>query len=362
MENKSQDKKINLLIVTQKVDVNDPILGFFHRWIEEFAKHCNKLTVICLQKGDYSLPENVRVLSLGKEEYLKQKVLRRFVSIYRFYKYIWRERKNYDKVFVHMNQIYILLGYPMWSLLNKKISLWYAHGSVSKMLIIAEKMADVVFSSTKSGFKVDSEKLQIVGQGIDTNLFCPKDIKEDNKILKILTVGRLSIVKDYETIIKAVALARDQNMKIKLDIWGDVTEIEKTSYFDKLKKLIEDFKLVNLVEFKGGVVNRDLPEIINKYDLFINASNTKSLDKAILEAMSCGVNVISCNESFSDIIVDYKKSNLVFESKKPDSLYEKISILYNNQEYRSVENNLRDIVEKDHNIHSFIKKIISKLN
>jgi hypothetical protein len=59
---------MKLLIITQKVDINDPILGFFHRWIEEFAKHCEKITVICLYKGTYNLPNNVKVLSLGKEE------------------------------------------------------------------------------------------------------------------------------------------------------------------------------------------------------------------------------------------------------------------------------------------------------
>lgn len=60
---------MRLLIVTQKVDKNDPILGFFHRWIEEFSKHCEKLTVICLQAGEFKLPANVTVLSLGKENF-----------------------------------------------------------------------------------------------------------------------------------------------------------------------------------------------------------------------------------------------------------------------------------------------------
>jgi len=41
---------MKLLIITQKVDINDDVLGFMHGWIAEFAKHCEKLTVICLQK------------------------------------------------------------------------------------------------------------------------------------------------------------------------------------------------------------------------------------------------------------------------------------------------------------------------
>ena len=30
--------KKNILIITQKVDINDPVLGFFHQWIVEFSK------------------------------------------------------------------------------------------------------------------------------------------------------------------------------------------------------------------------------------------------------------------------------------------------------------------------------------
>ena len=72
---------MKLLIVTQKVDKNDPILGFFHRWIEEFARHVEFVTVICLGVGEYSLPVNVKVLSLGKE-----KKKSRLKYIFMFYK------------------------------------------------------------------------------------------------------------------------------------------------------------------------------------------------------------------------------------------------------------------------------------
>jgi len=59
---------MKLLIVTQKVDIQDDNLGFFHRWIEGFAEHYESIVVICLQKREFNLPANVRVLSLGKEK------------------------------------------------------------------------------------------------------------------------------------------------------------------------------------------------------------------------------------------------------------------------------------------------------
>ena len=59
---------MKLLICTQAVDREDSVLGFFHSWIREFAKHYESVTVICLYKGEYDLPENVKILSLGKED------------------------------------------------------------------------------------------------------------------------------------------------------------------------------------------------------------------------------------------------------------------------------------------------------
>jgi len=105
---------MKLLIVTQVVDTEHPILGFFHRWVIEFAKHVEELHVIALQVGKYDLPENVHLHSLGKEEGVGK-----FSYVLRFYKYIWKYRKEYDHVFVHMSAEYVVLAGWLWRLLEE---------------------------------------------------------------------------------------------------------------------------------------------------------------------------------------------------------------------------------------------------
>src|SRR3989338_9595639 len=102
---------MQLLILTQKVDINDDILGFMHAWILKFAQACELVTVVCLEQGEHHLPANVKVLSLGKETGKS-----RLKYLFNFYRYIWRERKNYSAVFVHMNEIYVILGWLCWKL------------------------------------------------------------------------------------------------------------------------------------------------------------------------------------------------------------------------------------------------------
>jgi putative flippase GtrA len=191
--NKDIDNKpLKILIITQKVDKDDPILGFFHGWIIEFAKNFEYVTVVCLEKGKYDLPENVKVLSLGKEE--RQS---RLQYIIHFYFHIIYERKNYDAVFVHMNQIYVVMGGIFWRLWKKKIILWYTHKAISMSLRLATILTHKVFTASKESFRLKSKKVIVMGHGIDIKLFYPKkDISRFN-IINIITVSRISRSKDF---------------------------------------------------------------------------------------------------------------------------------------------------------------------
>lgn len=63
----AREKKMNLLVVTQKVNAEDAILGFFVQWIEGLARRVNRVFVLALETGPHELPDNVEVISLGKD-------------------------------------------------------------------------------------------------------------------------------------------------------------------------------------------------------------------------------------------------------------------------------------------------------
>ncbi len=281
---------MKLLICTQKVDKNDPILGFFHRWIEEFATQCESIIVICLEKGEYTLPENVQVLSLGKEGGVS-----RLKYIYNFYRYIWKERKKYDSIFVHMNQVYVILGGLLWRILGKKISIWYTHKSVTFSLRVAEGFVDTIFTASKKSFRLKSKKVMVVGHGIDTSLFSPEKYS-NRKDDTILTVGRIS---ESKQIIKMLDILKDYP-SFKLVIVGSPVTKEDFIYRDRFLNEVEQRELNNQVEIVGDVPQGELPPFYAKAKVFINLSVTGSLDKAVLEALSMNVPVYTTNEAFND--------------------------------------------------------------
>jgi glycosyltransferase involved in cell wall biosynthesis len=272
---------MKLLIITQKVDINDDVLGFFHRWIEEFAKHCEKVTVICLQKGEYNLPGNAEVFSLGKEDKRS-----RAAYLFNFYSLIWKKRKEYDVVFVHMNPEYVVLGGLVWKLLKKKIALWYTHKSVTLRLRIAEKFADKIFTASKESFRLPSDKVEIVGHGIDIDFFMPdQNTPRGNHWL---SVGRLTASKRHDLAIRAAYEAG-----VPLRIAGEGPEREN------LKKLADE--LGADVALLGPLTQVRLRDEYRRAAKLVHRSETGSLDKVVLEAAACGCPVDTTDPALAQL-------------------------------------------------------------
>lgn len=343
-----------ILIVTQVIDREDPLLGFFVKWVEAFANQATQVTVICLRKGVYDLPANVKVLSLGKEEG-QSKI--KYLS--RFFVYIWKERNNYDSVFVHMNQVYVILAGIVWRVLGKKISLWYAHGKVSNSLRIAEKLTHICFASTPAGFKLKTKKLHIVGQGIDTAFFnSSPDVLPNPSEVRLITIGRISPVKRIMESLVTLYEMRQQYPMLKYDVIGVPGLGSQEVYYRDCLAYIKSCGLEGDVRFLGGMSQEEILPRLQASNIFLNISETGSLDKAILEAMSVGLLVISSNESFRQIL----PADLEWLGILPDlsnlkcALKKAISLTAKEKEF--ITERLRTIVIKDHGLNNLISKIL----
>jgi glycosyltransferase involved in cell wall biosynthesis len=287
---------MKLLIFTQKVDKNDSVLGFFHSWLLGFAKHCEKVTVICLQKGEYNLPNNVRVLSLGKENNKS-----RVKILWNFYYYIWQERKNYDAVFVHMNPIYVILGGFFWRIMGKKIALWYTHKNVDLKLRLAEKITNIIFTASRESFRLDSDKLQITGHGIDTDIFRPV-AHPRREYFQICSVARISEAKNQKLMIDAMEILKANSFKAQLHIVGSALAEKDRIYEKNIREIVKNKNLSEEIIFSGNIVPEKLPNFLQKMNLLINLSSTGSMDKAVLEAMACGLQILTSNEAFAPVL------------------------------------------------------------
>ena len=110
--------------------------------------------------GAHSLPSNVNIHSLGKE-----KGASRFFKFIKFYWLIFKLRKNYDAVFVHMNPEYVVLGGWLWKIWKKPVYLWYVHKSVTWKLKVANYFVKKIFTANDASCRLSNRKKIKAGLG-----------------------------------------------------------------------------------------------------------------------------------------------------------------------------------------------------
>ena len=355
---------MKILILTQKVDKNDPIMGFFHGWLIEFSKHFERLTVICLQKGDYNLPSNVMVLSLGKENFIDFKdfrpyrLFRKFKYVLTFWKYIWREKKNYDAVFVHMNQEYILLGSLVWKLLGKKVFMWRNHHAGNFLTHVAVFLCDKVFCTSKYSYTARFANAMLMPVGIDTGIF-QKDIGVAKMPNSILFLARIAPVKKPHILIEALKLLRQKDIPFTASIYGDSIPKDR-EYHENLKKIVEKSELSQLVSFHKGIPNTETVRVYNNHEIFVNLSSSGMYDKTIFEAMSCESLTLASNKNLYGII----DPKFIFEEDDVNGLAQKLEYLLALSADEKIKQGmaLRKVVIENHSLKGLATKLISALS
>ena len=185
---------MRVLMITQKVDLDDDILGFTHTWVNKLAERVERLYVLALAVGGHSLRDNVKLFSMGKERGNSRPG--RLINFNRVVARLVLSRKV-DLVFIHMCPRYAILAAPYAKLMRVPMVMWFTHSSVNNELRIAHFLVDKVVTASRESFRLKSDKVVITGHGIETSRFKPLDVcrKGDTKV--ILSVGRISPIKDY---------------------------------------------------------------------------------------------------------------------------------------------------------------------
>ena len=220
----------------------------------------------------------------------------------------------------------------MDKLLNATHPLAETHPKVDKKYLIEE-------------YKIPKNKISVIANYIDTDIFRPnlKITKLENRLI---FVGRLSSQKNLPSLIKALS-----GLNLSLDLIGEGKQKEE------LKKLAESEKVS--VNFFGTIPNFKLPEILNRYRIFILPSLYEGMPKTLLEAMSCNLACIATNVPGSREVIQNGKNGLLAETSSA-SLRENILKLINNLEFqKTLGENAREFILKNFSLKTQIQKELS---
>lgn len=303
-------------------DADHPIQGFTTAWITHLARLCKSVHVITMLKGRLELPDNVSVTSVGKE--LGYGKLRRAAN---FYRQLWQVEQYgaIDACFAHMIPIFTVLGAPLLKANRIPITLWHAHGSTPPVLRIAEKVVDNIVTASEESFRIPSSKVIVTGHGIDTQHFVPSGgLKSQARPFTITSVSRIAPIKRLDILLEAIKLVVNRYglNDLRVRIVGGVYPHD-SEYAADIERYIRKEGLGRTVLMVGPVSYSDVVQEYQQADLFVNLSETGSLDKAVLESMSCAVPPISSNEALRSILEGFH-SKLVLHDVTPRLLAENI--------------------------------------
>jgi len=171
---------------------------------------------------------------------------------------------------------------------------------------------------------VDIKKnVRVIYNGMDFKTSRPKLFPKNKKVI-IVSVARLSIQKDYPTLIKAVGLLNNKYNNYELRIASDGPEKQN------LKDLVKKLGLVKRIKFLGWVKSVDT--LLNKSDIFVLSSKAEGFGYVLLEAMSHGLPVVSTDSPHGPSeVLENGKYGLLVPVGDEIKLCKAISILMSNK-------------------------------
>ena len=144
-----------------------------------------------------------------------------------------------------------------------------------------------ILSKLKGIKSFTPERTIVLYNGVDTSIFKPMNIHHEQ--FCIGCIGNFGDWKNQITLLKAIREVQNRGIHdFKLVMIGSGLEEEE------YKKFVIENGLDNIVEFRKEVQHDRLPEIFNKFDLFVLPSYFEGFGCVFTEAAACGVPFMTC--------------------------------------------------------------------
>ncbi len=340
---------MRILMIVQQLDETHWLRGFIVEWVRALAAQVDHLDVLTLEQGPATLPANVTVYSMGKE-----KGYPRWRELVEFYRGVGRTVGKVDAIFSHMTPRYTWLAAPFAMLSRKPQLLWFIHPKISTEIRLALWAAHWIVTATPTSFPLPSPKVQALGHGIDASRFSPDDqIPVDNPPL-VLTVGRLSRIKNHHVLLETAALLKN----VQFAIAGQTATPQDEIYYAELKRRCEQIGLDNFT-FLGNLEGEKLVNRYRRATLITNLTPTGSFDKAALEGMLVGKPLLTGNPNFDDLLREHQ-ALLKVDSENPQDVAAKISYLLTlpPEAIRQIGMDLRTRTANAHSLENLMQQIV----
>ena len=228
----------------------------------------------------------------------------------------------------------------------------------SKVIAVSQAIKDYIIKH----YQTDEKKISVISPGVDVEKLNAKNLDKEfiqnfkkkhglqDKFV-ITSIGRITQLKDYETLIKATTIAKKKLSNLKVLIVGGVRS-DKENYFKNLQKLVKKLGLQEKIIFTGN--QNKMNEIYHLSDVVVSSSKKpESFGLSVAEALCLETPVIASNHGGIVDIVIPEKTGWLFTPENEQQLADCLIRAKNHQLV-----NLSSHIEENFSLEQTMKKII----
>jgi colanic acid/amylovoran biosynthesis glycosyltransferase len=188
--------------------------------------------------------------------------------------------------------------------------------------VLSGKIRDARFTVTVSRYNVDflrsvanggAGRIELIRNGIDLGRFTPAEQQPDGPF-SILAVARLVEKKGLALLIEACRILRDRGLDFRCEIVG------KGAQKAHLEQLIREWDLRDRVKLAGALPQQEIVQRYHRAHVLVlpcvvgKDGNRDGLPVSIVEALACGVPVISTDVTGIPEAVHHGRNGLIVPS------------------------------------------------
>lgn len=261
--------------------------------------------------------------------------------------------KKHHIQLIHAHMFHALFICIIVKLLNKNIKLVFTSHSFAgfdklRSILInfsrSLRAADIIFSKRQHP-DLNSAYTLVIGNGVQTENI-KINFSPDRKIKRFIIVGRLTALKDHQSLIKSFAELSDHSTELWIVGDGGLRAI--------LENLVQEYHLTSRVKFWG--IQQDVRHFLRQSDCFVISSKWEGLPMALLEAAMVGLPVISTPVGAVPELLENSRGYIA-TSENLSIIMEHV-LKYPEEAYRRAEN-LQQWVESHYSAEAMVDKHIN---
>jgi glycosyltransferase involved in cell wall biosynthesis len=195
---------------------------------------------------------------------------------------------------------------------------------------------------------------------VDSNEFTPDPeirkiartiLNVPERAILVGTVGNYCWVKGHETIVKTAAMMQSDYLDLRFRIIGTPIQSSLKYYEESVKSLSSRYGLYHNGYLQFVEPSTTIAKLLPSFDIFLLTSHAEGIPTVILEAMACGIPVISTDVgSINEVVDDRVTGYLISPSNHRAAAEAIINLIHNPAMRREMGKKARERVMEKFNL------------